>query len=112
MFPVGRKSEMYAVIETGGKQYRVTQGQDVKVEKIPGQTGKEVVFDKVLVVSDGENVTIGKPYVDNAKVLGKLARQAKDRKVPVFKYKKRKGYRRNKGHRQDFSLVRIENIQS
>jgi large subunit ribosomal protein L21 len=103
---------MYAVIKTGGKQYRVTQGQDVKVEKIPGETGEEVVFDKVLVVSDGENVTIGKPYVDNAKVLGKLARQAKDRKVPVFKYKKRKGYRRNKGHRQDFSLVRIENIQS
>jgi large subunit ribosomal protein L21 len=103
---------MYAVIKTGGKQYRVTQGQDVKVEKIPGQTGEEVVFDKVLVISDGENVTIGKPYVDNAKVLGKLARQAKDRKVPVFKYKKRKGYRRNKGHRQDFSLVRIENIQS
>ncbi len=103
---------MYAVIKTGGKQYRVTQGQDVKVEKIPGQTGEEVVFDKVLVVSDGDNVTIGKPYVDNAKVLGKLARQAKDRKVPVFKYKKRKGYRRNKGHRQDFSLVRIENIQS
>jgi large subunit ribosomal protein L21 len=105
-------SPMYAVIKTGGKQYRVTQGQDVKVEKIPGQTGEEVVFDKVLVVSDGENMTIGKPYVDNAKVLGKLARQAKDRKVPVFKYKKRKGYRRNKGHRQDFSLVRIENIQS
>ncbi len=101
---------MYAVIKTGGKQYRVTQGQDVKVEKIPGQTGEEVVFDKVLVVSDGDNVTIGKPYVDNAKVLGKLARQAKDGKVPVFKYKKRKGYRRNKGHRQDFSLVRIENI--
>jgi large subunit ribosomal protein L21 len=96
MFPVGRKSEMYAVIETGGKQYR----------------GEEVVFDKVLVVSDGENVTIGKPYVDNAKVLGKLARQAKDRKVPVFKYKRRKGFRRNKGHRQDFSLVRIENIQA
>ncbi len=101
---------MYAVIETGGKQYHVTQGQDVKVEKIPGQAGQEIVFDKVLVVSDGENVTIGKPYVENAKVLGKLARQAKDRKVPVFKYKKRKGYRRNKGHRQDFSLVRIENI--
>ncbi len=103
---------MYAVIETGGKQYRVTQGQEVKVEKLPGQAGEEIVFNKVLVVSDGENVTVGKPYVDHAKVLGKLARQAKDRKVPVFKYKRRKGYRRNKGHRQEFSLVRIENIQA
>ena len=103
---------MYAVIETGGKQYRVTQGQDLKVEKIPGQTGEEVVFDKVLVIGDGENVTVGKPYVDNAKVLGKIARQAKDRKVPVFKYKRRKGFRRNKGHRQDFSLVKIEAIQA
>jgi large subunit ribosomal protein L21 len=103
---------MYAVIETGGKQYRVTQGQDLKVEKIPGQAGEEVVFDKVLVVSDGENMTIGKPYVDNAKVLGKLIRQAKDRKVPVFKYKRRKGYRRNKGHRQYFSMIKIEAIQA
>jgi large subunit ribosomal protein L21 len=105
-------SEMYAVIKTGGKQYRVTQGQDLKVEKLPGKAGEEVVFDKVLVVADGENVTIGKPYVDNAKVLAKLARQAKDRKVPVFKYKKRKGFRRNKGHRQNFSLVKIEAIQA
>jgi large subunit ribosomal protein L21 len=104
--------DMYAVIETGGKQYRVTQGQDLKVEKIRGQAGEEVVFDKVLVVSDGENMTVGKPYVDNAKVLGKLTRQAKDRKVPVFKYKRRKGYRRNKGHRQNFSLVKIEAIQA
>jgi large subunit ribosomal protein L21 len=112
MFPVGRMKDMYAVIETGGKQYRVTQGQDLKVEKIRGQAGEEVVFDKVLVVSDGENMTVGKPYVDNAKVLGKLTRQAKDRKVPVFKYKRRKGYRRNKGHRQNFSLVKIEAIQA
>ena len=103
---------MYAVIETGGKQYRVTQGQDLKVEKLPGQAGEEVVFEKVLVIGDGENVTVGKPYVENAKVLGKLARQAKDRKVPVFKYKRRKGFRRNKSHRQIFSLVKIEAIQA
>lgn len=103
---------MYAVIETGGKQYRVAQGQDLKVEKVPGQAGEEVVFDKVLAIGDGENVTVGKPYVENAKVVGKVARQAKDRKVPVFKYKRRKGFRRNKGHRQDFSLVRIETIQA
>ena len=103
---------MYAVIETGGKQYRVTQGQDLKVEKLPGQAGEEVVFEKVLVIGDGENVTVGKPYVENAKVLGKLARQAKDRKVPVFKYKRRKGFRRNKSHRHVFSLVKIEAIQA
>jgi len=101
---------MYAVIETGGKQYRVTQGQDLKVEKIPGQAGEEVVFDKVLVVGDGENVTVGKPYVDNAKVLGKLARQAKDRKVPVFKYKRRKDSKTKKGHRQPYTEVLVEKI--
>jgi len=103
---------MYAVIETGGKQYRVTQGQDLKIEKVAGQAGEEVVFDKVLAVGEGDSVTVGKPYVENAKVVGKLARQAKDRKVPVFKYKRRKGFRRNKGHRQDFSLVKIEAIQA
>jgi large subunit ribosomal protein L21 len=102
---------MYAFIQTGGKQYRVAQGDDLTVEKLPGQVGDPVVFDKVLVTVDGENVQVGKPYVENAKVLGRLKRQDKSKKVVVFKFKRRKGYRRTKGHRQPFSLVKIEGIE-
>jgi large subunit ribosomal protein L21 len=102
---------MYAFIQTGGKQYRVVQGDDLTVEKLPGQAGDPVVFDKVLMTVDGENVQVGKPYVENAKVLGRLTRQDKSKKIMVFKYKRRKGYRRTKGHRQPFSLVKIEGIE-
>lgn len=102
---------MYAVIQTGGKQYRVAQGDDLRIEKLAGQEGDAVVFDKVLMTVDGENVRVGKPFVENAKVLGRLKRQDKDKKVVVFKFKRRKGYRRTKGHRQPFSLVKIEGIE-
>jgi large subunit ribosomal protein L21 len=102
---------MYAVIETGGKQYRVAQGDDFMVEKLPGQVGDPVVFDKVLMTVDGENIQVGKPYVENVKVLGRLKRQDKGKKVMVFKFKRRKGYRRTKGHRQPFSLVKVEGIE-
>lgn len=102
---------MYAVIQTGGKQYRVAQGDDLRIEKLAGQEGDPVVFDKVLMTVDGENVQVGKPFVENAKVLGRLKRQDKDKKVVVFKFKRRKGYRRTKGHRQPFSLVKIEGIE-
>jgi large subunit ribosomal protein L21 len=101
---------MYAVILTGGKQYRVTPGELVKVEKLQGNTGDPVTFEKILLTSDGETVNIGKPYVSDAKVLGKIARQGKDRKILVFKYKRRKDYRKKQGHRQSFTLVKIENI--
>jgi large subunit ribosomal protein L21 len=102
---------MYAFIQTGGKQYRVAQGDDLTVEKLPGQVGDPVVFDKVLMTVDGENVQVGKPYVESAKVLGRLTRQDKSKKIMVFKFKRRKGYRRTKGHRQPFSLVKIEGIE-
>jgi len=102
---------MYAFIQTGGKQYRVAQGDDLIVEKLQGQAGDAVVFDKVLMAVDGENVHVGKPYLENAKVLGRLKRQDKSKKVVVFKFKRRKGYRRTKGHRQPFSLVKIEGIE-
>ena len=103
---------MYAVIQTGGKQYRVSPGEEVKVEKLPGEVGDPVAFDKVIIVSDGESVQIGKPYVENTSVVGKLTRHGKNRKIIVFKYKRRKGYRRKKGHRQQFSMVKIEDIQA
>jgi large subunit ribosomal protein L21 len=103
---------MYAVIQTGGKQCRVSPGDEIKVEKIPGEAGDKVTFDRILLASDGENVQMGKPYLENSKVIAKIVRQGKERKILVFKYKRRKGFRRKKGHRQPFTLVRIENIES
>ena len=103
---------MYAVIKTGGKQYRVSPGEMIKVEKLSGQAGESVVFDKVLLTSDGEKVNVGNPYLTDTKVVGQISRHSRDRKIIVFKYKKRKGYRRKQGHRQDFSLIKIEDIQT
>ena len=103
---------MYAVINTGGKQYRVSPGQEIKLEKLKAEIGDVVTFDKVLLTSDGENVKVGRPYLENSKVTGRVSRQGKNRKIVVFKYKRRKGYRRTQGHRQSFTLVNIENIEA
>jgi large subunit ribosomal protein L21 len=102
---------MDAVIMTGGKQYKVSAGDEIKVEKLSGEVGARVEFDRILLTSDGEKVIVGKPYVEKAKVIGRIVREAKDRKVLVFKYKRRKGYRRTKGHRQPFTHVKIEEIK-
>ncbi len=102
---------MYAVIKTGGKQYRVTPGDEIKCEKLKGNVGDSVTFDQVLLTSNDENIKIGKPFLENSEVIGRITRQGKDRKIVVFKYKRRKGYRRKLGHRQRFTLVRIENIE-
>ena len=101
---------MYAVIKTGGKQYPVAPGDEVRVEKLPGQVGESVTFQDVLLTSDGEKVNVGQPTLDSAKVVGRILRQDKSRKVLVFKKRRRKGYRKLRGHRQDFTLVRIEGI--
>ena len=101
---------MYAVIKTGGKQYRVAPGDMLKIEKLDGEVGDSITFDKVLLTSDGENVNMGKPYLEDTKVYGSIARQGKDRKVIVFKYKRRKNYRKKNGHRQNFTLIKIDNI--
>ena len=103
---------MYAVIKTGGKQYRVAQGDEVKFEKLPGGVGDKVMFDQVLLTSDGEKVQLGQPYIADSKVIGSITRQGKNRKIVVFKYKRRKGYRKKRGHRQQFTLVRIEDIKA
>lgn len=100
---------MYAIIETGGKQYRVSVGDKVKVEKLGLNEGDKVIFDKVLIVSD-DNLKVGKPYVEGAKVEGKVLKEAKDKKIVVYKYKSKKNERTKKGHRQPFTLVEIENI--
>ncbi|SHG97156.1 large subunit ribosomal protein L21 [Anaerosphaera aminiphila DSM 21120] len=100
---------MYAVIETGGKQYTVKAGDKVKVEKLNAAEGEKVVFDKVLLVGS-DDVKVGKPYVEGAKVEAKVLLQAKDKKIIVYKYKSKKNERKKKGHRQPFTLVEIENI--
>jgi len=102
---------MQAVFKTGGKQYRVSPGDEIKIEKLPGEVGEKVVFDKVLLTSDGETVNIGKPFLDSSKITGRILGQGRDRKIIVFKFKKRKDYKKKQGHRQSFTLVKIENIQ-
>jgi large subunit ribosomal protein L21 len=105
---------MYAVIETGGKQYRVEPGQTVVVEKLPGDEGAQVVFDQVLLVSsgDGATVNIGKPRVANAKVTGQIVEQGRGDKLVVFKFRRRKNYVRRNGHRQDYTAVKIAEINA
>jgi large subunit ribosomal protein L21 len=103
---------MYAVIKTGGKQYRVAQGEEVKLEKLTGNVGDTVTFEQVLMASDGENIRLGEPCLENSKVVGRIVRQARNRKVVVFKFKRRKGFRKKRGHRQFYTLVKIENIEA
>ena len=100
----------YAVIATGGKQYKVRQGDVLRVEKLAGEIGSEVVFDQVLMVSDGENATIGTPVVEGATVTGHITEQDRARKVLVFKQKRRKRYRQKNGHRQPYTAVKIDAI--
>ena len=102
---------MYAVVNSGGKQYKVQQGQVLRVEKIPGDVGNPVTFERVLMFSDGENVSIGQPALEDIVVEGHIVEQGKAKKIIVFKYKKRKRYRRKKGHRQEFTAVLIDGIK-
>ncbi len=101
---------MYAVIETGGKQYKVSEGDTVFIEKLDVAEGDTVTFDKVLVVADGEKVNVGAPAVEGASVTAKVEKQGKAKKIYVFKMKRKKNYRRKKGHRQPFTKVTIEKI--
>ncbi len=101
---------MYAVIETGGKQYKVQEGDVVFIEKIDVEDGAIVTFDKVLAVSSEGNVTFGKPLVENASVAAKVLGQGKEKKIIIFKYKAKKGYRNKNGHRQPYTKVQIDKI--
>jgi large subunit ribosomal protein L21 len=103
---------MYAIIQTGGKQYRVSEGDVVFVEKIEALDGEAVEFDRVLTVVTEGNVVIGQPLVAGAKVTGKVLSQGKDKKIFVFKYKAKSNYRRRQGHRQPFTKVVIEKIEA
>jgi large subunit ribosomal protein L21 len=101
---------MYAVIATGGKQYRVSEGAVLRVEKLDAEEGASVEFDRVLLVGDGETVSVGKPFLEGGKVQATVMSQGKARKVEIVKFRRRKNYRRTKGHRQNFTQVKITGI--
>ena len=100
---------MYAVIETGGKQYRVQEGDVITIEKLNAEVGETVTFDKVLVLGEGKDVKVGTPYVDAA-VTGNVVENGKGQKVIIFKYKAKKDYRKKQGHRQPYTMVKIESL--
>lgn len=102
---------MYAIVDTGGKQYKIREGEILRIEKIPGEIGSQVSFDRILMFSDGENVRIGRPLLDGVAVKGHIVEQGKAKKIIVFKYKRRKRYRRKLGHRQLYTAVKIDSIE-
>jgi large subunit ribosomal protein L21 len=101
---------MYAVIKTGGKQYRVTPGTKLKVERLVGDVGSNVVFDKVLVLADGESVEIGAPLIDGAKISATVVSHGRGDKVMIFKMRRRKHYRKTQGHRQCYTEILIDDF--
>ena len=101
---------MHAIIETGGKQFKVTEGDTLFIEKLPVESGETVTFDKVLAVIDGDKITVGTPVVAGAKVDASVVKNGKGKKVIVFKYNPKKGYSRKRGHRQPYTKVTIGKI--
>lgn len=101
---------MYAIIKTGGKQYKVSEGDLVRVEKLNAEVGDKVDFDQVLLVKNDGDLKVGTPNVENAKVEATVKEQAKDKKIVVFKYRRRKASKTKQGHRQPYTLVEINNI--
>lgn len=103
---------MYAVIETGGKQYKVQEGDIVFVERLSGEENSQVVFDKIIAIGDGSDIKVGAPYVDGATVEANLVKNGKDKKIIVYKMKPKKNYRRKQGHRQPYTKVQITAINA
>jgi len=102
---------MYAVVRTGGKQVRVEPGQAVRVERLPGQVGERIELDQVLLVGGDASPQVGTPLLEGAKVVGTITAQGRGPKITVFKLKRRKNYRRKRGHRQAYTEIRIEGIE-
>lgn len=103
---------MYAIVETGGKQFRVQEGDVIFVEKINEEAGNTVVLDKVLLVSDNDTTRVGAPYLEGVNVSAKVLAQGKSKKIIVFKYKPKKGYKRKQGHRQLYTKLHIDKINA
>ena len=103
---------MHAIIETGGKQYKVAEGDTLFIEKLNAEAGEAVTFDKVLAVVDGDKATFGTPVVEGAKVEANVVKNGKGKKVMIFKYNPKKGYRRRQGHRQPYTKVTIGKIKA
>jgi large subunit ribosomal protein L21 len=101
---------MYAVIKTGGKQYRVTAGENLKIEQIPADVGAQIVLDQVLLVGEGDGVKVGRPLVDGASVSATVVAHGRHAKVKIFKMRRRKHYQKHQGHRQHFTEIRINEI--
>ena len=103
---------MYALVEILGKQYKAQEGATLKVDKIDMEPGKELEFDTIVAIADGENSVFGTPYVEGAKVVATLGDVIKGEKIKVFKFHRRKGYRRTQGHRQKYSMITITEIKA
>jgi large subunit ribosomal protein L21 len=103
---------MFAVFASGGKQHRVTEGEVIRVERLAAEAGEEVVFDKVLMVADGDEVSVGAPFVDGGKVTAEVLGNDRGKKINVIKFKRRKDYMRRQGHRQWFTELKITGINS
>ena len=103
---------MYAIIKTGGKQYKVAEGSEIIIEKLDAAEGDSVTFEEVLAVGEGAEIKIGRPLVDGAKVTGTVVKVGKGPKIRIFKYKHKTNYRRRQGHRQPFTKVKIDKIES
>ncbi|HYA20312.1 MAG TPA: 50S ribosomal protein L21 [Burkholderiales bacterium] len=103
---------MYAVIKTGGKQYRVASGEKLKIEQIPQAVGSEILLNQVMLVVDGDKIATGAPWVRDAKVKATVISHGRGEKVRIFKMRRRKNYRRTQGHRQNYTEIRIDSISS
>ena len=103
---------MYAVIKTGGKQYRVSAGDKLKIETVAGDVGSEIVLDKVLMVADGDKLNVGKPLVNGASVKATIVSHGRGDKIKIFKMRRRKHYQKHQGHRQNFTEIRIDGISA
>lgn len=110
IFGVQEGKILYAIVQAGSKQYRVFPGQLLEVERIPGKAGEQVILDRVLMVFDGQEFRVGTPFVPEAKVITQIAEQRRAKKIIVFKFRRRKKYRRKQGHRQLLTRLRIQQI--
>ena len=101
---------MYAIVEIGSQQYRVSEGDEIEIQKLEGEIGQRIEFEKVLLIADGENVAVGQPTVKEAKMIGELLGQGKEKKVIAFQRRRRKDSKRKQGHRQPFTRIKVVEI--